>query len=797
MQQLATQAWTPWIAALVLGGGAILLLATLGVPLRGLPRAIAALRSGEVTQGDDGPLWLPLAAATGMGGITGGVLAVATGGPGALVWMWIATLVGMAIVFAEASLAARARADQEPATVHLLAAPGLGRLLAPMYAIAVVVMAVVVGAAFQTNQAGAVFESTLGIAPLTSAVGLALLALPFVLVPRLRRLLLLLVPVAVLLYAGVTLRVLLDDGVLLSLLLGDAVNAAFGVVPAVGGAAGGGVALAVTHGVLRATLAGEAGLGSAALLDLRARSRGSAGAVVMLVPLIASGVVGSLSAMLMLGDAGKVEPIADPELVPLERTFARGLRPSQQVGQTVVLPEDTTMEAGKFYDMVLRSNPRGHALGKLVKEKNHVALPHWVIAHASDTIVLRPRDEEKAEHAAWDVRIPCTREVKTAAGGLEYLLLEPEDPELDIHKLALQLDLSTQPYIVFGDFEFAGRVGRATSPDTSLGEHLAMFEPPAADRPFNPKFHEFFRSGFRGPYANDGKPRPPWGLVAREGFDAEIGSIVDLKLEGHPRGDDLLEVTRSGGLAAPAWDILLDTKTIVIRHDDDPAQDIRVAVTPRYDLFRVRFELADERFSDIRVLDSMEGYSKAYLVVPDYAFEAEVHGDTRLPATLAGRRVLVPMHELGEVQGHFGEDDTYRPHPGELLALGLAGPRLDHQGAQVLADRVLGGGGSLGRPVLLLVVFVFALSTIVGWSELGGRAATALAGSVGGTVLKAAMLVGAALGSTWSLSELIPAVDLSLAAVVVPSIVGLVLLLPRVRAASKMTDDLVGPPRGD
>jgi len=792
MQQLATQAWTPWIAWLVLGGGILLLLATLVVPLRGLPRAISALRERTVTESDGSPLWLPLAAATGMGGITGGVLAVSAGGPGALVWMWIATFAGMAIVFAEGSLAARAPTDEQPASIHLLGAPTLGRLLAPMYALAVIVMALVVGGAFQTNQAGAVLESTLGIAPQTAAIGLAVAAAPFVLVPKIRRPLLMLVPIAIVLYAGVALAMLEGDS-LLALRLGDAVNAAFGVTPAAGGIAGGGVGLAVTHGVLRATLAGEAGLGSAALLDLRARSRGAAGAVVMLVPLLASGVVGSLSAMMMLGDPGTDTAVADPELVPLERTFARGLRPSQQVGQTVVLPADTTMEAGKFYGMTLRSNPRGHALGKLVKEKNHVALPHWTVAKGSDTIVLRPRDETKAKNPAWDVRIPCEREVKSAEGGLEYLLLKPKDPELEIHKVAMQLGMSLTPHVVFDDFDFTGRVGRATSPDPALGEHLAMFEPPTEDRAFNPKFHEFFRAGYRGPYADDDQPRPPWAFVAREGFEAELGSIVDLRIESDPRGNDLLDVTRSGGLEAPPWDFLLEAKTIVIRHDKDPSLDIRVPATARFDLFRVRFDIADPNFTDIRALEGMEGYSKAYVVAPDYEFQAEVHGDSRLPTTLAGRRTLVPIHPLGELQGHFGDGDTYHPHPAELLSFGFQGPLLAHEGAQLLAARMVVGGGSMGRPVLVFAVFIFALTTIVGWAELGGRAATAVVGAMGAPVFKIAMLVAAAVGTGWTLTELIPVVDLSLAAVVVPSIVGLALMLPRVRSAASMKDDLATP----
>ncbi len=825
MQELATQAWNPWVAWLVLGVGAVLLLVTLGIPARGLPKAVAALRERTVTADGGGPLWLALAAATGMGGITGGVLAIRWGGPGALVWMWLATLAGMALAFAEGSLGARARNDDEPASVHLLAAPKVGRLLAPMYTLAIVVMALVVGATFQAHEAGAVLESTLGIPARTVAIGLAVVAAPFILVPRLRRPLFVLVPLAMLLYVAASASVLAQDTLTLGLLVGEAFNQAFGLTPAAAGAAGGGVGLAITHGVLRATMAGEAGLGSAALLDLRARSRGAAGAVAMVVPLLASGVIGSLSALLILTGPAFDEPVTETELVPLERAQARGLRPSQQVGQTIVLPADTPMEAEKHYAMRLRSNPRGHAMAKLVTPeqqqaaaaaqdpdaavdptlKSHVALPHWGIAANADTLVLRGRDADRAALPSWDVRIPCSREVKTTRSGLEYLLLRPIDPEIDIRKLAIQLDLSTQPYVVFDDFDFVGTVGRATHP--KLGEHLAMFEAQAADRALNPKLHEFFRMGYRGPYSADDGPRPPFAFVASAGFEPDIGSIVDLRIEGDPRGDAVVGLTRSGTLEAPAWDLLLDSHTIVLRHADDPALDIRIEVQPKVQRHRIRFDILDHeayrrhfgeagvdfddaQLDDFRIVDTMKAYTGPYLVVPPYDFRAEVHGDTRLDPEFAGRRSLVPLHAMGEAQGAHGDGETYRPHPGDLIAMGMRGPVVRQQGAQLVAARVTAGMGRFGRLAIVIAVFVFALTTLVGWSELGARAASAIAGSLGGPVLRLAMLAAAALGATWTLTELLPLVDLTIAAVAVPNLLGLLLLIPRIRSASAGSNDL-------
>lgn len=911
MRELVAQAWNPWIAWLVLGVGLVLLLATVVVPLRGLPRALVGLRQRAVTQDGAGPLWLSLAAATGMGGITGGVLAVELAGPGALVWMWIATALGMAIAFAEGSLGARGPAKatdakagtkEEPAEVHLLAVPKLGKLLAPMYALAVVVLALVVGAAFQTNQAAAVLDRSLGLSPQAASIGLAAIAAPFVLVPRLRRPLLMLVPPVLVLYVIAALAALSGGDGLLSLAVGDAVNQAFGVAPVAGGAAGGGVGLLVAHGVLRATMAGEAGLGSAALVDLRSRSRGTAGAVAMLVPMLAAGLVGTLSGLLVLDVSAKDEPIADEgRLVPLERSYFHGGYPSQQVGQTIVLADDTDLESGKYYSMRLRGSPRGHALAKLVdpsKNPNlseeeqqrppHVVLPHWGIAQDADTVVFRARDPEKAKQPGWDVRVPCTREIKNYPGSEdEYVILRPKDPELDMRAMAVRLDLLTEPYVVFDDYDFVAYVGEASNP--RLGQHRAMFEAPNADRAFNPPLHMFFRGDrrFGGPYVAGDSPRPPWGIIAREGFTPEIGTVVDLRIEGNPRGDAVVDLTRSGSVEAPPWDLLLESGPLVLQHATDSARDIRIPVVPRYDTHRVRFDIdmwgveripglsgpylvvpqaafeaamdgqpvpeiapddkraalltrkalheqlgpfsdaepppafvleakrvvlrnpddpsqdihlpvvptfADGKVrldADLRFADKMDDYSGPFLVVPDYDFRAEVHGDARLGPEHAGRRVLVPLHPLTEMQGPYGEGDTYHPHPGELFAAGMAAPVLVQEGAQIIAARLSFELGGFGRFAMLAAVLVFALSTIVAWAELGSRAATAVAGSLGGPALKLAVIAAAAVGTSWTLAELLPAVDLVIAAVLVPNLVGLLLSLPRIREAARMRDDLV------
>ena len=773
---LAETSWRP-LVYLVLGVGLLVTLATVFVQLRGLPSALRAARARPADRGATG--WgLLVAGSAGMGAISGTTLAVTMGGSGALVWMWITAFLGMALHWAESTLSSEGGDDRRFYMARHLG--GLGSALAAVFAVGIVATAVLAGGVFQTQQGGALLHATLGVSPVAAAAGLAIAAIPFVLVPSIRRLITrVLVPAALTLYVTTACTIVLGDPVAAGLALGDAVNAAFGVDAAGGGVAGGAVALAIHHGVLRATFVSESGIGSAAIGSHHPASRSAA----MLVPVVTVGLLATSTALVLAVGGNDDEPIAAPQLVPLERHESRGLRPSQQVGQTIVLPLDTTLEDGKAYAMRLRSNPRGHALATLQVEENKVLLAGWQVAEGTDTVVFRSRDEAFASQAGWDVRVPMKREVVDLGDGKSFLQLTPADPEADLRQLLARYELDRKPHVVLGDYTFAGRVGTATSPDPELGDHLAMFEPTKHDPGFNPRLHEFFRAGYRGPYA-DGEPdRPPWAFVAREGFTPEIGEVLTLRMRTDPRGERLARVNRAGGVEAPPWDILLDVDTLVIRHDDDPAKDIRVLVTPELDGFRVRFRPRDPAWKDFRRLDKMEGWSGPYVALPDVDFEVEVRSGARLPSDRAERRALVPRHDHVEPMGPVGEL-PYRPHPAELVAAGLTGPFLALDGAAVLAER-FGERGSWRNWTLVLVGFVLVVSTIGAWAEHGGRSAAHLLGSWAETPARLAVVLAASGGGLFTLGQALGLADAAIAIAAIPNLLALVLCLPKLRASAR------------
>jgi AGCS family alanine or glycine:cation symporter len=107
----ADYAWGPWLLVLLLGGGGFFLLYTRFVPFRHLPHAIAILRGKYDKPDDPGDithfeaLSSALAGTIGMGNIAGVALAITIGGPGAIFWMWMTAILGIATKFFTCTLA--------------------------------------------------------------------------------------------------------------------------------------------------------------------------------------------------------------------------------------------------------------------------------------------------------------------------------------------------------------------------------------------------------------------------------------------------------------------------------------------------------------------------------------------------------------------------------------------------------------------------------------------------------------------------------------------------------------------
>ncbi len=749
MQSIAQIMWGPWLVY--------------GVPAAGLLVWILTRGGGSKvtnrTQPDRERLYRNrlVASAAGMGGLGGVGLAIELGGPGAVAWLWATLLLGAGLNVGQA----RVGATTPPHTVP--------RPVAMIVGLLTLVAALTAGALFQSQQMGALWQQASGMADWSAAFLVAAAAAPALLFAGARHRLFSAAPTIVGLYLVGCLLILLQDTHGVVWALGHIANHALDYQPAGGGIAGAGLTMAMIHGATRAVMVGELGLGVSARARPEGLDPGRASRIAGMVSLGVGGLVATATALVVLIGPESQEPVAERVVVPLELHQSRGLRPSADVGQTIVLPENTTLEAGQTYPMVLRANPRGNTFwqARLEPEANAIVIPRFEVLEQVDTVVLRPANKILAANPGWDVRIPVRQEVFEPQPGYTFIRLTPEDPETQFRKLIVRRVLDKTVYLVAKDFRFEGRVATAMSPDPSLGEHLAMFEQRAEDAPLNPKLHEFFRAGYRGPYFDDGSERPPFAAIGVPGLELARGDVVEMELRSPPRGAGLLRLDKLGVAVAPAWRFLERANKVVIRHEEDPSRDVYVPVEATYDEGRLRFSATEEAFADFRVVSKMEGFEGPFLVTPPYRFAVEARRDTRLADEWRGRMALVPLHPQSEPTGPPPQG-LYSPHPGEVLASDLLGPfPAEGQGAAVVAARFAERLGPIGRAWIVLTALALCAGTIAAWATWAGQSGSSLGVSA---LAMGAIFVGAGMQT----ADALVMADTALGALALVGILGLV-----------------------
>ena len=316
-------AWGPWLLVLLLGGGVFFLVYSRAVPFRHLGHACRLLLGRYDSANDPGQishfqaLSSALAGTVGMGNIAGVALAIHIGGPGAIFWMWITAVVGIATKFFTCSLAVMYRGRDSdgvlqggPMYVIREGLPRRFRFLAYLFAIFGLIGSL---PAFQANQLTQILRDVVFIGngwlaadtdhlPFNVTVGVALtvIAAPIVLggLRKVAQAAATLVPFMAMLYVGsalVAVALNLDKlpGVI-ALILTDAFT---------GEAVGGGALLTVIlYGVQRGAYSNEAGIGTEALAHGAARTREPIreGLVAMLGPIIDTLLVCSATAFVIL-----------------------------------------------------------------------------------------------------------------------------------------------------------------------------------------------------------------------------------------------------------------------------------------------------------------------------------------------------------------------------------------------------------------------------------------------------------------------------------------------------------------
>ena len=317
LNQFAGLVWGLPLVLLLVGAGIFFTYYTSGIQFSQFRHSLQCLSGRFDKASDPGEishfqaLSAALSATIGLGNIAGVAIAIHTGGPGAVFWMWVTGLVGMATKFVSCSLAVMFRQHHKDGSVsggpmHYIEL-GLGKKWKPLaiaFALFGIAASFGVGNMFQSNQAAAILsDSFLVPKPLTGMVLAALVS--FVIIGGIKRIgkvAAKMVPGMCLIYMLGALYVLVINATKIPGLFFTILHDAFTGTAAIGGIVGIAFKDVVIQGVRRACFSNEAGLGSAPMVHGAAKTKEPIreGTVAMIGPFIDTIVICTMTALVIL-----------------------------------------------------------------------------------------------------------------------------------------------------------------------------------------------------------------------------------------------------------------------------------------------------------------------------------------------------------------------------------------------------------------------------------------------------------------------------------------------------------------
>jgi len=280
--------WGPYVLVLLLAiVGVFLTVRLRGIQFSQLGPALnyALIKRREQTDEGDVSHYKALMAAlsgtVGTGNVAGVATAIALGGPGALFWMWIVALFGMATKYSEAILGVlyrdTDRAGEKAGGPMFYLSRGIGgsvgRTLGVLFAIFAAIAAFGIGNTVQSNATSSYVQEAFGV-PLW-ITGLVLMVLAgLVILGGIRRIGAFagfFVPFMMVFYVAAGLIIILLNITELPAAIGLIVSSAFTGPAAVGGATGG-IVVAISAGVARGIFSNESGLGTGGIAAAAAQT---------------------------------------------------------------------------------------------------------------------------------------------------------------------------------------------------------------------------------------------------------------------------------------------------------------------------------------------------------------------------------------------------------------------------------------------------------------------------------------------------------------------------------------------
>ena len=315
----------PVLAVLLLGTGLYLTIILRFMPIYRIPAAFGMLWKGrKAGSGEEGQitpfaaLMTALSSTVGTGNLAGVATAITLGGPGAIFWMWMTALVGMATKYAESLLAVRYREVDEAGNFKggpmYYIKNGLGpkwKWLAVLFSLGALASAAFAGNMVQANGIAEVVNENFG-AP-NMATGFIIAAMAFAVIiggiKSIGAFASKLVPFMAFSYiaAAVVVLIMNASGIpdAFRLIFHDAFNGH----AAVGGFSGAVIAQAIRFGIARGLFSNEAGQGSAPIAHAAAKTKDPVqqGTIGMLGTFIDTIVICTMTALVILTVSGNFE----------------------------------------------------------------------------------------------------------------------------------------------------------------------------------------------------------------------------------------------------------------------------------------------------------------------------------------------------------------------------------------------------------------------------------------------------------------------------------------------------------
>ena len=265
--------------------------------------------SGDISSFES--LMTALSATVGTGNIAGVATAIFLGGPGAIFWMWITAIFGMATKYAEAFLAIKYRERNQNG--EYVGGPmyyiknGLSQkfsYLAYFFALFGMIAAFGIGNGVQSNSVAQVVTNEFEIDKLTVGIVIAFLVTLVILggIKSIGKTASKLVPIMSLIYIIGGLYIIVINYNQIPTIFFMIIESAFTGTAASGGFAGATIWMAIRFGVSRGVFSNEAGLGSSPIAHAAARTNSpiKQGSVSMLEPLIDTIIVCTITAFVIL-----------------------------------------------------------------------------------------------------------------------------------------------------------------------------------------------------------------------------------------------------------------------------------------------------------------------------------------------------------------------------------------------------------------------------------------------------------------------------------------------------------------